>query len=246
MKNRFLAKSVLLLCAFSCVKAQSPSVEVATIKPSDPEAKDEWFTVRGRHYMTTNTSVSDLLRYAFGLSQKQVEGAPDWTSRERFDLDALTAREGAIGDEQMREMTREILVQRFHLRFHDEIKEMDVYALTVAKGGIKIAKTTRSPQDNTDFYGPRGELIVKNATLTAVASGLSRGMVPRPVVDQTGLTGKYDFDLRWIPEDSQPDGNSALPGFYRAFEEQLGLKLTAARAPMTVMVVDEISRPTAN
>lgn len=234
----------VFLCGTLGLYAQSTNIEVATVKPSDPETKDEWFTVRGRHFMTINTPVSDLLRYAFGLSQKQLEGTPDWVSHERFDIDALTARDGSISDEQMRVMTQEILTQRFHLKFHREKKELAIYALTIAKGGPKLKKSTRSPQDNADFYGPRGELIVNNATMSAVASGLSRGLVDRPVDDQTGLTDRYDFDLKWNPDDG--DTTSALPGFYKAFEEELGLKLTATKGMMPVIVVDEISRPSAN
>jgi uncharacterized protein (TIGR03435 family) len=180
------------------------------------------------------------------LSPKQIEGGPDWITHERFDLDALTARDGAIGDEQMREMTLELLAQRFHLRFHREKKDLAVYALMLAKGGPKLTKTKRSPEENTDFYGPRGELIVKNATMQAVATGLSRGMVDRPVDDQTGLNDRYDFDLKWNPDDSQADNSSALPGFFKAFEEELGLKLTPSKSSMTVLVIDEISRPSAN
>jgi len=121
-----------------------------------------------------------------------------------------------------------------------------VYAMTVVKGGPTLTKTKRLPQENTDFYGPRGELIVNNATMLAVATGLSRGMVDRPVDDQTGLTDRYDFDLKWNPDDSQGENSSALPGFFKAFEEQLGLKLTPTKAPMTVLIIDDISRPSAN
>jgi uncharacterized protein (TIGR03435 family) len=243
---KLYAAFVLFFCSITRLQAQSSSIEVATVKPSDPDNKDELFTVHGRHFVTINTPVSDLLRFAYGLSSKQIEGEPEWTARERFDLDALTTRDGAISDEQMREMTQELLVQRFHLRFHREKKELAVYALTVAKGGPKLTKTQRSPHDNTDFYGPRGELIVKNATMQAVATGLSRGMVDRPVDDQTGLSDRFDFDLKWNTNDAEADSSSALPGFFKAFEEELGLKLKPTKALMTVLVIDGVSRPSAN
>jgi uncharacterized protein (TIGR03435 family) len=245
-RSKILGLSVILLCGLARTQSPSSSIEVATVKPSDPDVKDELFTVRGRHFVTINTPVSDLIKFAYGLSPKQIEGGPDWITHERFDLDALTARDGAISDEQMREMTLELLAQRFHLRFHREKKALAVYALTLAKGGPKLTKTKRSPEENTDFYGPRGELIVKNATMQAVATGLSRGMVDRPVDDQTGLTDRYDFDLKWNPDDSQADNSSALPGFFKAFEEELGLKLTPPKSSMTVLVIDDISRPSAN
>ena len=245
-RQKILGLSFILLCGLARTQIPSSSVEVSTVKPSDPDAKDELFTVRGRHFLTINTPVSDLLKFAYGLSPKQIGGGPEWIAHARFDLDALTARDSTISDEQMREMTREVLAQRFHLRFHREKKDLAVYALTLAKGGPKLTKTKRSPEDNTDFYGPSGELIVKNATMQAVASGLSRGIVDRPVDDQTGLTDRYDFDLKWNPDDSQAGNPSTLPGFFKAFEEELGLKLTPSRSSMTVLVIDDISRPSAN
>ena len=244
--SKVFGLSVVLFCGAACAQNQSSSIEVSTVKPSDPDAKDELFTVRGRHFVTTNTPVSDLIRFAYGLSPKQVEGGPEWLTHEKFDLDALTTRDGALTDEQMREMTQELLEERFHFRSHREKKDLAVYAMTIVKGGPKLTKTKRLPQENTDFYGPRGELIVNNATMLAVATGLSRGMVDRPVDDQTGLTDRYDFDLKWNPDDSQGENSSALPGFFKAFEEQLGLKLTPTKAPMTVLIIDDISRPSAN
>lgn len=245
-RSRIFGLSVILFCGIAHAQIPSSSIEVATVKPSDPEAKEELFTVRGRRFVTINTPVSDLIRFAYDLSPKQVEGGSEGIMHERFDLDALTSRDGAISDEQMREMTQELLVQRFHLRFHREKKELAVYALTVAKSGPKLTRTKRSPQENTDFYGPRGELIVRNATMQAVATGLSRGMVDRPVDDRTGLTERYDFDLKWNPDDFERNNSSALPGFFGAFEEELGLKLTPSKASMTILAIDEISQPSAN
>lgn len=250
-----LSKRVVVVCSLACVtmRMQSqtpadnmPGIEVSTVKPSDPNTPGELFTVRGRHFVTVNTTVGDLIRFAYGVSPKQVESAPAWLMQEKFDVDALTDQKGTISDAQMRNMTQVLLEHRFNLRFHREKKELDVYALTVAKGGPKLTKTKLSPQDNTDFYGPRGELIVRNATMQAFATGLSRGLVNRPVNDQTGLTDRYDFDLKWSPEDSSANDPSAPPGFYTALQEELGLKLIPAKGWVEMFVIDSVTRPSPN
>jgi uncharacterized protein (TIGR03435 family) len=242
---------VVLACGATRMQGQAaagtgPGIEVATVKPSDPNTPGELFTVRGRHFVTINTPVGDVIRFAYGLHGKQLEGAPAWVTQEKFDLDALETGDGAISDAQMREMAKALLADRFGLRFHREKKELAVFALTVAKGGAKMAKTKLPPEANTDFYGPRGDLIVRNATMQAVATGLSRGLVDRPVDDQTGLTDRYDFDLKWTPEDAATSDPGAPPGFLTAMQEQLGLKLAPAKAMVEVMVIDRAARPSTN
>jgi uncharacterized protein (TIGR03435 family) len=250
-----LSSLVVGLCILACLtmpmQSQSstddmPGIEVSTVKPSNPNIAGGLFTVRGRHFMTINTTVGELIRFAYGLSPKQVENVPAWITQEKFDVDALTDRDGAISDAQMQDMTQALLTHRFNLRFHREKKELEVYALTVAKGGPKLTKTKRSPQDNTDFYGPRGELIVRNATMQAFAIGLSRGLVNRPVDDRTGLTDRYDFDLKWTPDDATANDPTSPPGFYTALQEQLGLKLAPAKGSVEVFMIDDVSRPSAN
>jgi uncharacterized protein (TIGR03435 family) len=249
--SKLVVGLTVLACGMMRMQGQSsaatvPGIEVSTVKPSDPNTPGALITVRGRHFVTINTNVSDLIRFAYGLHPKQVEGAPTWLQQEKFDLDALADRDGAISDAQMREMTRAILADRFHLRFHREKKELPVYALTVAKGGPKMTKTKLGPEDNTDFYGPRGELIVRNATMQAFATGLSRGLMDRPVDDQTGLADRYDFVLKWTPDDSPASDPGAPPGFYTALQEELGLKLAPAKGSVEVLVIDGVTRPSTN
>lgn len=202
--------------------------------------------MKGRHFVTVNITVSDLLRFAYNLHPKQMEGAPAWLSQEKFDVDALAVREGTINDMQMKEMAQDVLANRFQLRFHREKKELAVYALTVARGGPKLTTTKRRPEDHTDIYGPRGELIVRNATMQAFATGLSRGLMDRPVDDQTGLMDRYDFVLKWTPEGSSTAEAGAPPGFYTALQEELGLKLTPAKGMVDVFLIDHVEKPSAN
>jgi uncharacterized protein (TIGR03435 family) len=223
-----------------------PGVEVATIKPTNPDTHDELFTIKGRHIVTINTNLNDIIKFAYGLSPKQIEGLQPWMSTEKFDIDAVSDVPGEPNNPQMQIMMRKILADRFGLIFHREKKELPVYTLSVAKGGPKLTRTERKSSDSTDFYGPSGMLTVNNASMQDFATGLSRGMVNRPVVDRTNLEGRYDFVLRWTPEDSTNSDPARPPAFYTAFEEQLGLKLEPSKALIAVLVIDRIKRPSIN
>jgi len=123
---------------------------------------------------------------------------------------------------------------------HGDKRELTIYALTVGKNGPKLLKSTAAP-DGPSGYGfrPLGTMKVRNMTMAAFASAMKRTVLDKPLVDQTGLVDKYDFILKWTPDDSQfsqirgtgisvPTGAgdpNALPGLYTAIQEQLGLKL---------------------
>jgi len=223
-----------------------PGVEVATIKPSNPDTPGELFTIRGRHIATINTDVNDLIKFAYGLHPKQIEGEPAWLLTDKFDIDGVSDIDGEPNNAQMQVMMRKLLADRFKLTFHHEKKELAVYALTVAKNGPKLTKTARTPTDATDFYGSHGQLTVRNATMQDFATGLSRGIVDRPVVDQTGLRDRYDFLLKWTSEDHQVSNEGSPPGFFTAVQDELGLKLESTKALVDVVVIDHVEPPSAN
>ena len=156
-------------------------------------------------------------------------------------------------------MLQKLLVDRFKLSFHHEKRELPVYAITAAKSGPKVAKTTEGPNDPITFYFKQlGDLTVKNLTMTDFAQWMQATVMDRPVVDQTGLPGRYDFTLKWTPDPSQfgqaratgvaspqlDDPNT--PGLFTAVQEQLGLKLEAVKAPDDVIVIDHVERLSAN
>jgi uncharacterized protein (TIGR03435 family) len=117
-----------------------------------------------------------------------------------------------------------------------------------------LALTTRKPSDSTGFsYNCKAVLTVRNASIGDVAKGLQDAFMDKPVVDQTELHYRYDFDLKWTPDESQSycpatkvDDPKAPPGFYTAMQEQLGLKLVPTKANVQVMVIDHIEMPSAN
>jgi uncharacterized protein (TIGR03435 family) len=235
-----------------------PKYDVVTVKPSDPSKPGKLFTIRGRQVLTINTTVNDLITFAYSLQTKEIINAPTWMD-EKFDVDGVPDIPGQPSLEQMRLLIGDALVQRFGLKFHTEQREMTAYVLTVAKGGPKLTLTADRPDGPGNFlFGGFGKLHTSNLDMKSFCHGMQEAVMDKPVVDHTGLTGRYDFDLNWTPDQSQfasfgahippPDPNdpNPLPSLYTALQEQLGLKMETAKANVDVMVIDHIEKPSAN
>jgi uncharacterized protein (TIGR03435 family) len=235
-----------------------PGFDVATIKRSDPDvSRGTFFTIRGSHIIAANTNGNDLISLAYGLHTKQIVNGPPWLLTARFDIDGIPDVEGRPNHKQVKLMIQKLLAARFKLAFHHEQRELAVYAIVVGKNGPKLTTTDRKPNDNTNFsYTNRVVLTVRNATMADFADGMQASFMDRPVVDQTGLTDRYDFLLKWTPDESQSglgekappptDDPNTPPGLYTAVQEQLGLKLISTRAPVDVLVIDHIEMPLEN
>ncbi len=155
-------------------------------------------------------------------------------------------------------MVQKLVAERFKLSLHRDKKELSVYALTVARSEPKLARSEGDPSGLPGiFFQGLGVLNVRNANMTDFTNLMQSAVLDRPVVDQTGLTGRYDFTLNWTPDDSQFGGMGASlpppaagitppPNLYTAIQEQLGLKLDATRAPAVVLVVDHVEKPSEN
>jgi uncharacterized protein (TIGR03435 family) len=236
-----------------------PGYEVATIKPSPPDEQGRGFTLQGRHLVARNFTVEGLITLAYNLHPKQLTGGPEWLTTDHFDLDVLPDHEGLPSLEQARGIVRKLLADRFALKFHEETKDLSVYVLSVAKGGPKFTKSASDPSSPPGLGGPPGRYMVRNATMEEFAE-VMQGTLDRPVVDQTGLKDRYDFVLKWTPDESQyggrvPPPNSgdngaaaadAPPPLFTAIQEQIGLKLDAMKAPAKVMVIESVQKPSAN
>lgn len=223
--------------------------EVATIKPSDLSmSRGTYFKVQGHHVLAVNVSLFDLLSLAYGLHPKQVVNGLKWFDTRKYDIDGVPTIEGRPTHDQQRQMFQRLLADRFHLTFHYEQRELSVYALSLDKGGPKLTPTTRQPSDGTNFsYTNQVVLTVKNASMATVADGMQASFLDRPVVDHTGLTGRYDFTLKWTPDDSPArDAPDAPPDLYGAIREQLGLRLVPTSANAKALVIDHVEVPSSN
>ncbi|MGO9589321.1 MAG: TIGR03435 family protein [Candidatus Acidiferrales bacterium] len=235
----------------------NPSFEIATIKPSKPDEPGKLFTVRGTHFMTVNTTLLDMITMAYDVQQKQVVGGPDWMSSDKFDIDAVPDVPGTPDVNQLKTMLQKLLADRFALKFHRETKTMSAYVLTVAKNGPKLEKSENPGGLPGLFFRQLGVLTVMNATMGNFTSLMQTAVLDRPVVDQTGLEGKWNFNLKWTPDESQfsgmgmkvpppSDAADAPPPLFTAIQEQIGLKLEAGKAPVPVLVLDNVAQPSAN
>lgn len=240
----------------------NPAFDVVTIKPSQPGRQGKGVMLNGVHLRTLNTSLDDLLAFAYGLHPSQIVGAPDWANQDLFDIDGVADVPGMPSGQQMEDMLQKLLASRFELKFHRETRELSVYSITLADGGPKMTKSTSSPSDLPGFrFRGLGDLAARNMTMADFAAGLQSAVTDRPVVDHTGLTGRFDFALRWTPDESQfiqvrgghgpappaADGDpNAPPGLYTALREQLGLKMEATKAPDAVIVIDHVEKPSPN
>ncbi len=235
-----------------------PSFEVATIKPSDPDRPGRLFRIQPAHFSTINTTLNDLIGFAYGLHARQVTGAPDWVGTQKYDLDGKPDGEGQPSDAQWKTMIQKLIAERFQLRFHHEKKELSVYALVVAKSGPRITKSDGNPDGPPALlFRGLGNLPVRNATMEDFASVIQGAVLDRPVVDQTRLDGRFDFALNWTPDETQfaslggvppgaGDKADAPPDLFTAIQQQAGLRLEATKALVDVMVVDKVERPSGN
>lgn len=232
--------------------------EVATIKPSNPDNPGKSILVgRGgaNLFTTTNSTVQDLIVFAYGIHVRQLTNAPSWIETTPYDITGKPDRPGMPNDTQVRAMVQKLLADRFQLSFHREKKELSAYTINVGKGGPKLAKNDSGGL--LPGFGGRGpgSIGVQNSSMEQFASFLQARILDRPVVDQTGLSGKFDFTLVWRPDQLATPGPNAPPlpadiesrsDIFGAFQEQLGLKLEATKTPVEVLVIDRVEKPSEN
>ena len=152
-----------------------PEFEVATIKPATPDRPGKAFMVRGRQFSTLNTTLNDLITFAYGIHAKQITGGPGWIETEKFDVSAQPNGEGQPNDKQWKGMVQKLLTDRFQLAFHRDKKELAVYAITVGKNGPKLSKSEGNPSGLPGlFFRGLGVLPATNATMADFA-GVMQG-----------------------------------------------------------------------
>ena len=236
----------------------NPSFEVAAINPGDPDARGKGLGLRGRDFSAENFSVDDLIVFAYGVQVNQIVNGPPWIEKDKFDISAVPNALGQPSAGQWKTMVQKLMADRFKLSFHHEKRELAVFMLTVGKNGPKLSKNENgipvSGDMNMRMARERMMLVGRNVTMATFASTLQHVVVDRPVVDQTGLSGRFDFQLTFAPDGAQFGGmrlpaqseDVASPSLFTAIQEQLGLKLEAVKAPADTIVIDHIERPSPN
>lgn len=227
-----------------------PGFEVATIKHSDPDDNRRGFHNDGRNIFVENETMNDLISFAYGVQVKQIVDGPPWFGSERFDIKGFPDVPGVPGVDQYRDMVRKLLMERFQLQFRHEQREMPRFTLAVAKGGSKMEATKSAPDAGQDQTGSinSGHVLWRftNNSMPEFAQFLQMAVLDRPVLDETGLKGKYDFKLEWTSNPESTTDPSAAPGFLTALQEQAGLKVEPSKGQVDVLAVTHVEQPSEN
>jgi uncharacterized protein (TIGR03435 family) len=231
--------------------ASSQAFDVASVKPTKPGTADFHFFRAPNHGIdASNVPLATFILSAYKLKGVQLTGGPDWIHKEHYDIIAK-APPNATND-QIPQMLQTLLADRFKLVAHRDTKVLPVLALAVAKGGPKFGEVKENRPGDGDFYIGRGRLSGQAVTMQDLADILV-GQVDRIVLDKTGLSGKFDIQLQWTPDvntapqsdrEAAPDTDG--PSLASALSDQLGLRFEATRAPVPILVIDHVEKPTAN
>jgi uncharacterized protein (TIGR03435 family) len=233
-----------------------PGVEVATIKPTQPGTRTFMLVMRGEDLVIKNFSLKYLIKFAYDTPERQIAGGPGWMDTDKWDIEAKPDTPGMPSIAQMRVIVQKLLADRFALKVHEGKREMAAYALTVGKNGPKMTKAADALASANFSMNPRGVLSARSATIGEFAHLLQSEILGQPVVDNTGLSGRWDFTLKWSPDETQFAGTGAnvpqpaddanAPPLFTAIQEQLGLKLEAQKVDAPVILVDHVDHPSPN
>jgi len=259
----------------------APQFDAASIKPAPPNADRTLIQITPDGASFHNAPLRTILGTAFSIDDKHLIGAPSWTSTNRYDLEAKVSPEDAPRLDKLKGGERNamlipLLSERCNLKYHHETRELPVYALVVAKGGAKLTRGEPDTPGGPKFPDPNhpedptkehfkvmtvpGRIEADSIPMSILADQLTRLNVGRPVVDKTGITGNYNFTLRWTADNllfpllQDPSGIAAATAkdentpssLFTAIQEQLGLRLEPRKDRSDLIVIDHIDPPSPN
>jgi len=262
---------LVIVSGLAAQTTDTPAFDVVSVKRnvSGDQASSSIVQPGGR-YSATNMTLRMLVKTAYGVHDDQIAGAPNWMSEERYDIVAKagTDRPTSLFRDEARVMLRAALTDRFRLELHRERREIAVYALVLAARDSSLGPQLRranaddcdrparpfsgaavAPESIADHpcgsgFARAGHLAARAMDFSVLATRLG-AWTDRVLVDRTGLSGAFDWDLQWTPDALTPDATisaTSLP-LVTALREQLGLRLEARREPAEVLVIDRVARP---
>ena len=233
--------AVVMVCANAGAQP-APAFEVATIKPSGRDSPPMSLQRQpGGRLVTSNTPLTFLVNWAFGVDDSRLFGMPAGADSARFDVVAKTPSED-LGPGELQMMMRSLLVERFGLVSHPEKRSLVSYVLVTDRDAIAVGLTTppEKPDANPFSMTGAGVLTGRRVTMEMLAKVLS-SQLGAAVENGTRIAGSFDFTLQWQP-DGVPIGDATTrPSLFTAIREQLGLRLDVRRAPVDVIVIDRLS-----
>lgn len=263
-----------LVLIFAIAQAVRPPFEAASVKTNRSSSPLVRLGMPTGRLSGVNVTLRMLIRSAFQLPDFRMAGGPSWMDSDRFDVEATAG--GSVSFDQVRAMTRTLLEDRFHLKTHVETRDLPIYVLSTARRDGALASQIKSaaadcaaitppagapplpppPPGPSPTGAPTCPSVVMNGhvsgrkmSITRLAAALG-SFVNREIVDRTNLTGEFDLDLRWLPDQLPfapagipPPLDTSAPPLFTALQEQLGLKLESSRGPVDVLVIDGAEKP---
>ena len=257
--------ALLMAVASTAAVVNAQTFEVASIKRQADVVPGMTFAARGATLTVLNNELVNVIGNAYGVRRYQLMGGPGWLDSDRYNIQAKAA--GDVTRDELMLMVRSLLAERFKLKVHHEAREMPIYVLTTARGGIKAPRSiegacaTFDPRNPPRPGAPRmpfcGNNNIRTSSWNATAIDMKSaaealvGVLGRSVVDRTGVAGKFDIHVEWTPDQAPagidgaaPANADGPPSLFTVLEEQLGLKVESARGPVDVIVIDHVERPT--
>jgi bla regulator protein BlaR1 len=243
----------------------SPDFDVSTVKTNNTGSHSIRVSINDDMLRAENVQVEMLMETAFDMRKDQIVGLPHWAEVNHYDMTAKVVdmtpeqRKGLTKAER-EVMMRKLLVERFGLKTHVEKRTLPLMDLVIAKDGIKFSEFKAQSADTPVEPGKPdlkhgGWMSVSNDEMTGTGVEMEAlvkfiaSQTHMPIVDKTGLPGKYNLHLKWQREEEGAQSglhDDALPTLYSALTEQLGLKLESGKGPIDVLVVDHIDQPEEN
>jgi uncharacterized protein (TIGR03435 family) len=252
--------------------AAMPAFEVASVKRNASGSTNYRTSTlpANRTYVATNATVRQIILSVYRLRPYQLIGGPPWLDTDRFDISAKAPENATASDLLL--MVHTLLADRFKLVTHRETREQSIYALVLARNDSRLgpqlrpststcpappgaatlpAQPSQRPVCGITMSAAKGTLLGGGRTMAELAAALAMFAIDRPIVDRTGLSGRFEIDLEWAPQVLQsaaPDSGAATasdgPSIFTALTSQLGLRLQSTRGPVEVLVIGRVESPT--
>jgi len=233
-------------------KPAATTLNFAAASISSPHVSEPWLQgplLEGDRYVIRQATMADLIANAYSVDFLNVQGGPSWIEYNRYDIDAKTGPATSAADQKL--MLQALLSERFHLAVSNVTAPMPAYVLRVGKNKPKLkpaestASSTCDPQQPPPGSPPQIDYVCHNKTMEQLAQLLRNsrggGYLNQPVVDETGLKGAFDFELKWTPSGGRDRAGAASVSIFDALADQLGLKLALETAPRPVLLVDSVN-----
>lgn len=258
----WLAMLVMIALATCAAYAQEPSpqvpraYDVCSVKPSPANSQSRPLPATGGGFAYGSIPTVSLVDMAFGVEGFQVFGLPEWAKADRYDVeckDTESADKKEPNRQRMASGVQALLADRFRLQFHRGTRPLPVAALTVGKGGLKLAPSESSTPKGRHCgnFGPT-YLKAEACSMEALASTLT-GLTGEKVIDRTGVADRYDFNLEWTLDEEREPGEARRPGglvdvsvLSAVLNEKLGVVIKRTVESTEVIFVDHIEKPSGN